>query len=270
MPWVKFDDRFPWHRKIRRLSDAAFRLHVSAIHWCSEHLTDGRIQADDLPFVSDTKRPQVAVKELEKAGLWDVADDGWTIHDYLEYQPSAEKVLEERAKKTARQQRWRDNRSRTTDPAVDASTDATTDASVTPAPYPNPTRTRPAPEEEEKDPLPRKRGQRIPDDFAVTADMVAWARDNCPDVDGRLETAQFVDHWQAATGKGSTKRDWTAAWRTWMRNAQKWTKPKAGNVVALRTPQQRTSTTDARVAAALEAGARVQAQLDQQQRGISG
>jgi hypothetical protein len=43
MPWAKFDDRYPWHRKVRPLSDAAFRLDVSAICWCAENLTDGVI-----------------------------------------------------------------------------------------------------------------------------------------------------------------------------------------------------------------------------------
>ena len=40
MPWAKFDDRYPWHRKVRGLSDAAFRMDVSAVCWCAENLTD--------------------------------------------------------------------------------------------------------------------------------------------------------------------------------------------------------------------------------------
>jgi hypothetical protein len=49
--------------------------------------------------------------------------------------------------------------------------------------------------------------------------MVDWAKAECPGVDGRWETAQFRDHWLAASGVNATKRDWTAAWRTWMRRA---------------------------------------------------
>lgn len=66
---------------------------------------------------------------------------------------------------------------------------------------------------------PRKRGQRIPDDFAVTPEMVVWARDRVPLVDGRLETEKFINYWQAATGRGATKRDWVATWRNWMLSA---------------------------------------------------
>ena len=66
---------------------------------------------------------------------------------------------------------------------------------------------------------PRKRGTRIPDDFHVTADMVTWARERCPHVDGRLETEKFVNYWRAKTGKDATKLDWEATWRNWMLRA---------------------------------------------------
>jgi hypothetical protein len=66
---------------------------------------------------------------------------------------------------------------------------------------------------------PRKRGTRIPDDFAVTPEMVEWARERVPHVDGRLETEKFINHWTAKTGKDATKLDWVATWRNWMLNA---------------------------------------------------
>ncbi len=63
------------------------------------------------------------------------------------------------------------------------------------------------------------RATRIPDDFAVTDDMITWARENTPLV-GRPETDKFVDYWRAKSGKDATKRDWIATWRNWMRRAQ--------------------------------------------------
>lgn len=66
-----------------------------------------------------------------------------------------------------------------------------------------------------------KRATRIPDDFAVTQEMVVWARRECPDVDGRYATAQFVDYWVAKAGKDATKLDWTRTWQTWMRREQR-------------------------------------------------
>lgn len=73
---------------------------------------------------------------------------------------------------------------------------------------------------EDASPPPRKRGSRIPTDFPVTPEMVAWARANTPHVDGRHETAKFVDYWRAKTGRDATKLDWVATWRNWMRSAE--------------------------------------------------
>lgn len=67
---------------------------------------------------------------------------------------------------------------------------------------------------------PRRRGTRLPEDFAVTPEMVAWARENAPDVDGRIETAQFCDYWWAKSGQTATKLDWVRTWQTWMRKHQ--------------------------------------------------
>jgi hypothetical protein len=66
----------------------------------------------------------------------------------------------------------------------------------------------------------RERGTRLPDDFAVNAEMVAWARENAPNVNGAYETQKFVDYWRGRTGKDATKLDWIGTWRNWMRKAQ--------------------------------------------------
>ncbi len=107
MPWVKLDDRFPSHRKVALLSDRAFRLHISAICWCSENLTDGRISDRELPLVAHIRGLKATAKQLEDAGVWDRTDDGWEIHDFLDYNPSREQVLAERKKNAARQEAFR-------------------------------------------------------------------------------------------------------------------------------------------------------------------
>lgn len=110
MPWVKIDDRFPSHRKIALLSDRAFRLHVSAICWCSENLTDGRITDRELKLIAHIRGLKATAKQLEDAGLWDRTDDGWVIHDFLDYNPSRTQVLAERKKNAERQERFRQRR----------------------------------------------------------------------------------------------------------------------------------------------------------------
>lgn len=107
MPWVKLDDRFPSHRKIALLSDRAFRLHVSAICWCAENLTDGRISDRELALVAHVRSIKTIAMQLEDAGLWDRIDGGWEIHDYLDYNPSRDQVLSDRKKNAERQDRFR-------------------------------------------------------------------------------------------------------------------------------------------------------------------
>jgi Helix-turn-helix domain len=106
----------------------------------------------------------------------------------------------------------------------------------------------------------RARATRIPDDFTVTPELVAWARRECPDVDGRYETAQFVDYWQSKAGKDAEKVNWVATWRKWMRKAQH---DAAGDGGSSRNGNgrhpSRPSTTDQRVLDALALGDRLSA-----------
>lgn len=121
--------------------------------------------------------------------------------------------------------------------------------SASPSPFPR------SPSPVPREPAPRapraqarERATRLPDDFTVTAEMVTWARENAPDIDGRYETAKFVDYWRSKSGKDATKTDWIATWRNWIRKAGE----RAGP-----TPTGRpASTTDQRVNTALELAAK--------------
>lgn len=106
MPYVKLDDNYADHPKVTRLSDAAFRLHTSAIIRSGRYLTDGRIEFDDVPRLVPKFRKQ-AVDELLDKGLWEQNGTGYLIHDYLDWNPSRTQV--ERAKKAAarRKAQWR-------------------------------------------------------------------------------------------------------------------------------------------------------------------
>ena len=118
MPWVRFDDQFPIHRKVDSLSDAAFRLHVSAIFWCARNLTDGAVPQGDLSAAAPRtmRRPERFVTELVERGLWVATNPhGWVINDYLEYQPSKEQVEAERVAARERQRKWRERRKSTAD-----------------------------------------------------------------------------------------------------------------------------------------------------------
>lgn len=56
-----------------------------------------------------------------------------------------------------------------------------------------------------------------PDIFPITDEMRTKAAEKYPLANVDRETEKFLDHHRA---KGSTFKDWNAAWRTWMANAQ--------------------------------------------------
>ena len=60
---------------------------------------------------------------------------------------------------------------------------------------------------------------RLPDDWAPDSDLLAWAVAAEPGVDAKREAEKFRDYWKAAAGANARKRDWSAAWRTWIRRA---------------------------------------------------
>lgn len=73
---------------------------------------------------------------------------------------------------------------------------------------------------------PRPRSTEAPTHFEITAQLAAWAADKgYTDVATPAETEVFLDHHRS---KGSTFSNWDAAWRKWMTNAAKWSKPKNG------------------------------------------
>ncbi|CDF86354.1 conserved phage protein [Pseudomonas knackmussii B13] len=81
---------------------------------------------------------------------------------------------------------------------------------------------RPAPEPEQGPPANEaKRGTRLPADWTLPDDWLAWALSERPEFGEaamRKVGESFGDHWRAATGKGATKLDWQATWRNWVRN----------------------------------------------------
>lgn len=148
MTWLKTDDRYPEHRKIRRLSDGAYRLHHTALSACAKDETDGLITADDLADMAHGMRLRKNITALVTAGLWEEVDGGWQVHDYLDYNPSHAELEAKRARDRERQNRYRKGAVHDSPPRdvtrLSQRDSAVTRASVT-APRPVPSRTRPVP-----------------------------------------------------------------------------------------------------------------------------
>jgi hypothetical protein len=52
------------------------------------------------------------------------------------------------------------------------------------------------------------------------------------------ELDQFRDHWTAKSGRDAVKRDWQAAWRTWVRNAVEFKPPEPDAAATASTAAQ--------------------------------
>lgn len=202
-----------------------------------------------------------------EVGLWEPQPDdgGWLIHDFTDYL-ATEKTREARsaAGKRGAAKRWANHSPNGTgseadgnllsddgnlpEPCQDADSNAiANDGSRAPARRAIPNGIAPVP-----DPEPegqnltaaqerRQRAKRIPDDFSVTAEMVAWARQRCPHVDGRAETEKFENHWRSAGGQSAAKLDWVLTWKNWLIRAEEQA-PRMPSAAVLG------STTDDRVA----------------------
>jgi hypothetical protein len=112
--WLKLDDDFASHPKVVGLSDKAFRLHICALAYCGKNLTDGLISRLGIRLAganADLDRPGTVAKQLVSAGLWHANADGtWQIHDYLDYNPSADDIKAERKSAAARMRALRASR----------------------------------------------------------------------------------------------------------------------------------------------------------------
>ena len=82
----------------------------------------------------------------------------------------------------------------------------------------------------EPDPAPvKRRGSRIPLDWAPTDSLLEWATTKHPRVDVSLATEAFVNH---AQDKGRTSRSVEAAWRNWIIKAESIGPLKPGTALA--------------------------------------
>lgn len=111
MPWLKMTDTFWTNPKLERLSDKAHRLYVRGLGYCSQHLTDGVLDATALRTLGATPRQcdeLTAPDPVSGFGCWDVAPDGtYVVHDYLQFNPSREEVLDKRRQAAERQAKKR-------------------------------------------------------------------------------------------------------------------------------------------------------------------
>lgn len=101
--WFKLDDRFGNHPKVVQAGNAAIGLWCRCGTYCGEHLTDGHIPAE-IARMYGTPRE---IQTLLTTGLWVQNGTGYVMPDYLEFNPSKEQVLADRAAARERMSRRR-------------------------------------------------------------------------------------------------------------------------------------------------------------------
>lgn len=63
-------------------------------------------------------------------------------------------------------------------------------------------------------------GSRLPKDWTLPADWLAWAQAERPEIDAANEADKFRDYWHGVAGAKGRKADWQATWRNWIRNSR--------------------------------------------------
>lgn len=222
--WVKLDDDFYVHPKVVMAGPEAAYLYVAGLCFCGKHLTDGVIPKAMVPTLANHRKPLDLAATLVKVRLWVDDGDNYIVNGYHDYNPPAAKV---KAQREADRDRKAAGFGTGDFPnGTDADSESVPAGKLSEGdrkkrvliPYPSLGTT---------DVVPKraKRGSTVPDDFTVTIPMRQWADDTVPSVNIDTQTAQFLDYHAA---KGSTFKDWQAAWRTWMRRSAEYA--KAGRV----------------------------------------
>jgi len=227
--YVRLHDGLPDHMKIAAVGGEAAWLYVCGLCYASRQLTDGVIPVRLIGRMTDFKDNEALASRLLEANLWHTAQheckscpqavgDVYVIHDYLEHQRSAAEVRDLSEKRSAAGQKGGKASGAT------RRGEANDEASASAKPKQTRSKTEAETETDKKKTSSSSgrttRGTRIPDDFTVTPAMVAWARENTPDVDGKYQTEKFIRYWRAKSGRDATKVDWVATWENWMFKAQ--------------------------------------------------
>jgi hypothetical protein len=86
--WLKLDDRFASNPRLRKLGLQTAWFHLCGQLYCATHLTDGRIDEEELAAVESRwiDDPVAEAKNLVEAGFWRRVDGGYEIVGYLEDQ----------------------------------------------------------------------------------------------------------------------------------------------------------------------------------------
>lgn len=106
--WGKQDNRIDENAKFLALRPehylAGLGLHAAMRSYCNRNETDGFVPASFVTqkAAGEGRKAKALVEDMVKQRLLDPTEGGYLVHDYLKYNPSAEKLAEARAATAAR------------------------------------------------------------------------------------------------------------------------------------------------------------------------
>jgi hypothetical protein len=247
LAWFKVDDGFYSSRKVLSIPRSkrleCIGLWVMAGAWSAKELTDGKVPNYVLDEFGGSPE---AVKRLIDVGLWKTYPDGVMFHDWREYNPSKEDVVERRKKvseirskagKNGAQNRWQNDGKAMAKKVLPLASDnfaireVSDEANESLAKHGKMAKpwqsdgkpmapTRPNPTHKQA------KACLLPKNWNPNTAAMDFARANGLDVN--FEADQFRNH-AAATQR--TMKNWDAAFRVWLGNAVKWKKPGTKSTV---------------------------------------
>jgi hypothetical protein len=92
MSWARIDDQLAFHRKVVSAGNASVGAWIRMLTWCAAHLSDGRVPESIARIIAT----QDEIDRSVRAGLLEQSGNDYVIHDYLQWNPSAEEVRQQR------------------------------------------------------------------------------------------------------------------------------------------------------------------------------
>ena len=110
LPWIRLDTAMPDNPKILHLIDGHKEGMAAGFAWVSSLCYSGKVGTDGFvsrSALSRTNAKAIHARLLVEYGFWIPDGGGWTVHDYLDHQPSTTDTQRRSEKaREAAAQRW--------------------------------------------------------------------------------------------------------------------------------------------------------------------
>lgn len=96
MVWIRIDDQIAHHPKFLAAGPLASWFWICGNAYCNKYLTDGFIPESALGALGGVTGAKRLAERLVEVGLWTQHEDGFRVHDFHDYNPTAAQVKQKR------------------------------------------------------------------------------------------------------------------------------------------------------------------------------